>query len=169
MLNPLKASSCSGTTFLVCHAKILVFEYCVTMHENQDNKLLSRFFSLSLKQQQHPHPLSCPRFTNEKRGETRKKWLKQREWESRCHAKGKGTDPRLPQPLKLSMISGNVPSSSTSDSISFTSSFVAIIPRFFMTRSNSSVVMVSLLSTSKILKASLNSGMIKQQKLLGFM
>lgn len=62
----------------------------------------------------------------------------------------------------------HVPSSSTSDSMSFTSSFVAIIPRFFMTSSSSSVVMVWLLSTSKILNASLNSRMINRRALVGY-
>lgn len=91
---------------------------------------------------------------------------KRRKWESILYVSRKGEKNHCLR-LSFSPLS-HVPSSSTSDSMSFTSSFVAIIPRFFMTSSSSSVVMVWLLSTSKILNASLNSRMINRRALVGY-
>lgn len=104
--------------------------------------------------------LNCSHFPDEgeeKRGQGEKR----RKWESILYVSSNYITPIL------SSFISNVPSSSTSESMSLTSSFVAIIPRFFMTSSSSSVVMVWLLSTSKILNASLNSRMINRQALVG--
>ena len=130
---------------------------CDVRIEETDNKLFKAFFAV----RNNSLVLNCSiSQLEERKRET--KGEKRGNWESIQY--GSCSYP-TPHPFSFP---GNIPSSSTSDSMSLTSSLVAIIPRFFMTSSSSSVVMVWLLSTSKILNASLNSRMISQQALVGF-